>query len=130
MLLVPLLSLTLFVFALVDLILRPSDQVKHLPKLAWVFIVILLPFVGSILWFAIGREYAQRPDARPRSVVVREAATEPSASARGQHGRALSTEEQLAAVTAEIEYHERQERIRQLEQEVQRRRDGSSEAAL
>lgn len=135
MLLVPLLAMTLFVFALVDIILRPGDEVRHLPKLAWVFIVILLPLIGSVLWFAVGREYAPRPDgagragrtartsrpsrpAHPNTVVVRE-----SPGDRIQHGRPLTTEEQLAAVDREIEFHQRQERIRQLEEEVRRRRD-------
>lgn len=125
MLLVPLLALTLFVFALVDIILRPSDQVRHLPKLAWVFIVILLPLIGSILWFALGREYAPRAPRPQRTVVVRE-----ENQAQQHRTRPLSTEEQLAAVEEEIAYHQRQERIRQLEQEVRARRDTSGDAAV
>lgn len=127
MLLVPLLALTLFVFALVDIILRPSDQVRHLPKLAWVFIVILLPLIGSILWFALGREYAQGAPRPQRTVVVREEQAQQQSSHRT---RPLSTEEQLAAVEEEIAYHQRQERIRQLEQEVRARRDTSGDAAV
>ncbi|KRC49418.1 hypothetical protein ASE16_11765 [Leifsonia sp. Root227] len=125
MLLVPLLALTLFVFALVDIILRPSDQVRHLPKLVWVFIVILLPLIGSILWFALGREYGPREPRQRRTVVVREATPQ-----RVQHARTLSTEEQLAAVEKEIAYHERQERIRQLEEEVRRRKDATGDPAV
>ena len=34
MVLLPLIVFALFVFALVDIILRRDDQVKHLPKLA------------------------------------------------------------------------------------------------
>jgi len=129
MLLVPLLALTLFVFALVDIILRPSDQVRHLPKLAWVFIVILLPLIGSILWFALGREYAERAPSPQRTVVVREEQQAPQQQS-SHRTRALSTEEQLAAVEEEIAYHQRQERIRQLEQEVRARRDTSGDAAV
>lgn len=54
---VPLLILVFFVVALVDIILRDSSQVKHLPKITWIFIVILLPLIGGVLWFALGREY-------------------------------------------------------------------------
>lgn len=129
MLLVPLLALTLFVFALVDIILRPSDQVRHLPKLAWVFIVILLPLIGSILWFALGREYAQSAPRPRRTVVVREEQQAPQQQS-SHRTRPLSTEEQLAAVEEEIAYHQRQERIRQLEQEVRARRDTSGDAAV
>ena len=38
-----LLLLALMIGALVDIILRPSDSVKHLPKVVWVIMVIFLP---------------------------------------------------------------------------------------
>jgi hypothetical protein len=49
-----LLLLAAMIFALVDIITRDSSQVRHLPKVTWVFIVILLPMLGTILWFALG----------------------------------------------------------------------------
>ena len=52
----------LLIGALVDIILRSDEQVKHLPKIVWVLLVIFLPLIGSILWFTIGREYNQRVD--------------------------------------------------------------------
>ena len=114
MVVLPLLILIVFVAALVDIILRDSSQVKHLPKLAWVFIVILLPLIGGILWFAVGRDYGGAVDRRPRAttIVVRE---RPAPAAR-----LSSTEEQLAALEREIA----DDRIRQLEAELRRRRDG------
>lgn len=114
---VPLLILVFFVVALIDIILRDSSQVKHLPKVAWIFIVILLPLIGGVLWFAVGREYSGAGHSgagyrRPRGpYVVREQAA-PAA-------RPLSTEEQLAALEREIE----DDRIRQLEAELRTRRD-------
>ncbi|MEY9851499.1 hypothetical protein ABH923_001177 [Leifsonia sp. EB41] len=114
---VPLLILVFFVVALIDIILRDSSQVKHLPKVAWIFIVILLPLIGGVLWFAVGREYSGAGYRgagyrHPRGTYdVREQAT-PAA-------RPLSTEEQLAALEREIE----NDRIRQLEAELRTRRD-------
>ena len=108
---VPLLILVFFVVALIDIILRDSSQVKHLPKVAWIFIVILLPLIGGVLWFAIGREYGGTYS-RPRRTTV----------ARGYQApltRPLSTEEQLAALEREIE----DDKIRQLEAELRDRRD-------
>jgi len=131
MVLLPLIVFALFVFALVDIILRQQDQVKHLPKVAWVFIVILLPLVGSILWFAVGREY--EPSAQRRTLrmpTVGRPATAPSPveySAR-RHTHPLSTEAQLAALEREIEQAERDQRIRQLEQELRRRNDADEPA--
>lgn len=56
---VSLLVLALMVFALVDVIRRDDSQVRYLPKFVWLLLVILLPFVGSVLWFGIGREYPE-----------------------------------------------------------------------
>ena len=125
MLVVPLLVLTLFVFALVDIILRRSDQVKHLPKVAWVFIVILLPLIGSILWFAVGREY-ETSVSRPRTLRMPATRSDPwSATGRSRASDLdpASTEAQLAALEREIEDAERAERIRRLEDELRRRSD-------
>ncbi|WP_336646830.1 PLD nuclease N-terminal domain-containing protein [Microbacterium sp. USHLN186] len=47
----------LMVFALVDIIRREDGQVRFLPKFFWIVLVVLLPFLGSVLWFALGREY-------------------------------------------------------------------------
>lgn len=108
---IPLLTLVLLLIALIDIILRTGDQIRHLPKAAWVFIVILLPVIGSALWFAFGRVYSgplPRRPGRPRSVVVHEHVRRPS-----------STEEQLAALEREIA----DDRIRQLENELRRRHD-------
>lgn len=96
------LTIGLMVFALVHLIRRDDSQVRHLPKMVWLFIVILLPLIGSILWFAIGREYPSdglrlgRPT-RP----ARTAAPTPAAPARPVDTR--TTEEQLADLDREIE---------------------------
>ncbi len=131
MVLLPLIVFALFVFALVDIIVRRQDQVKHLPKVAWVFIVILLPLVGSILWFAVGREYepsAQRRTLRmPRPGRATSAAGPVEYAAR-RDTDALSTEAQLAALEREIEQAERDQRIRELEKEL-RRRDDAGEPA-
>ncbi|MFE4950470.1 PLD nuclease N-terminal domain-containing protein [Leifsonia sp. NPDC056665] len=109
---VPLLILVFFVVALIDIILRDSSQVKHLPKVAWIFIVILLPLIGGVLWFAVGREYSGAGYRRPRGTYVARDQAAPAA-------RPLSTEEQLAALEREIE----DDRIRQLEAELRSRRD-------
>ncbi|GAA4144028.1 PLD nuclease N-terminal domain-containing protein [Leifsonia shinshuensis] len=113
---VPLLILVFFVVALVDIILRDSSQVKHLPKITWIFIVILLPLIGGVLWFALGREYPSAAYRRPRGTFVTREQHAPAAPA----ARPLSTEEQLAALEREIA----DDRIRRLEDEVRRRRDG------
>ena len=126
MLVLPLLSFLLFLAALIDVILCARDQVRHLPKVVWVLIVLLLPLVGSILWFTVGREHSARAPRRtrtggsrrtgassPGTVVVHEAAPRPASP-----GAPPSTEEQLAALEREIT----DDRIRELEAELRRRR--------
>ncbi|WP_213815454.1 PLD nuclease N-terminal domain-containing protein [Glaciihabitans sp. dw_435] len=115
------LLLVVFVGALVDIITRPSDAVKHLPKLVWVFIVIFLPFVGSVLWFAIGREYAAPHDRGSFGDPRRHEALSAERMSRATPS-AMSTEEQLAALDREIEHHENLARIARLEAEIQKRR--------
>jgi hypothetical protein len=123
MVLLPLLSFVLFVAALIDIILRQEGQVKHLPKLVWILIIILLPLIGSILWFAIGREYNASGG---RSVLsmprVATKMPEPGPSAAPRREGELTTEEQLAQIDREIEYYERQAHLERLEAEVERKR--------
>lgn len=47
----------LWVFCFIDVLLTPDTAVRNLPKLAWVFIVLLLPTIGSIAWLVAGRPW-------------------------------------------------------------------------
>lgn len=118
--------------ALIDIITRPDDQVKHLPKLFWVVLVILLPFLGSILWFTVGREWGGSGESTsfgdPRRWDRSAAPVKPLPMRvqRPSSMSELSTEEQLAALEREAEYYEKQERIRRLEAEVNDKRRSES----
>jgi hypothetical protein len=61
-LLVPLIVTGVMVFSIVDLVTIDDSRVKHLPKFAWIILVILLPLIGAIIWFLVGRERAERSD--------------------------------------------------------------------
>ncbi|KHK98998.1 hypothetical protein LK09_06000 [Microbacterium mangrovi] len=96
-----LLILAATIFAIVDIVLRDEDAIKHLPKIAWLFLVILIPVLGTILWFTLGREWperAPRPQPRPASAPV-----VPPAARAGAAGDPRSTEQQLADLEREIE---------------------------
>ena len=43
------------VYAVIDCAFTAPYRVRGLPKAAWVVIVILLPVIGGVLWFLIGR---------------------------------------------------------------------------
>lgn len=117
--------LVLVVAALVDIITRQDGQVKHLPKVVWVLLVIFLPMIGSLLWFVIGHDY-DTPMARPRSGAPRRrtgSASGAQATPTAQAERRItSTEEQLASLDREIEFHAEQARIRRIEAELAERR--------
>ncbi|WP_104163051.1 PLD nuclease N-terminal domain-containing protein [Cryobacterium sp. N22] len=113
--------LVLVVAALVDIITRQDGQVKHLPKVLWVLLVIFLPVIGSLLWFAIGREYPVRAE-RPSVGVPHRNAAWSGAPAMQPTRRLRTTEEELADLDREIDFHTEQARIRRLEAELAERR--------
>ena len=66
-LVIPIVIIAFMIFAIVDLLLTPPTRVRGVPKLVWAAIVILLPIVGGILWFWIGKE-SSRAAEPPRMV--------------------------------------------------------------
>ncbi|WP_166871707.1 PLD nuclease N-terminal domain-containing protein [Salinibacterium sp. ZJ450] len=127
-----LISLVLFcvvLAALIDIIVRDSSQIRHLPKLTWVLLIIFLPLIGSIIWFAVGREHSApvnrgafgagahgAPDQHAAQTTVWSTASAESTPA------ARSTEQQIADLEREIAQSEAQERIKRLEAEIDQRR--------
>lgn len=51
-------AVALIIFTFVDIALTESRRIRGLPKGFWFFIA-LLPFLGTILWFAVGKEPAR-----------------------------------------------------------------------
>jgi hypothetical protein len=66
-----LIFLGLWVFCFIDVLLTPDTAVRNLPKLAWVFIVLLLPDIGSIAWLIAGRPWNRVPAAQARGATGR-----------------------------------------------------------
>ncbi|CCH77102.1 conserved exported hypothetical protein [Nostocoides japonicum T1-X7] len=50
-----LLVLAVIVWALVECLQTPSTEVRALPKLVWVAVIVLLPILGAVAWFVAGR---------------------------------------------------------------------------
>lgn len=60
------LAAAFWVFSIVDCALQPSTRHRGVSKTVWIVIVVLLPVIGGILWFTIGRRRANDPGpARP-----------------------------------------------------------------
>ncbi|MEV7321763.1 PLD nuclease N-terminal domain-containing protein [Streptomyces sp. NPDC093970] len=67
-----LLVLALWIYAFVDCLNTPEDEVRALPKLVWVLIILLFGevLVGPVAWLAAGRSRQPRerwvaPDDNP-----------------------------------------------------------------
>jgi Phospholipase_D-nuclease N-terminal len=49
-----------WVFCIIDVITTPEGESRNLPKIAWLFIVIILVDAGSIAWLVAGRSWGGR----------------------------------------------------------------------
>lgn len=49
------LELCLVVYCVLNVITTPEDEVRNLPKLLWLLLVLLFPIVGGIAWLVAGR---------------------------------------------------------------------------
>lgn len=55
-----LLTIALTIYAAVDCIQTEDSQVRGLPKIVWVLLIMLFPIVGAIAWFIAGRPQGAR----------------------------------------------------------------------
>ncbi|HEU0104362.1 MAG TPA: PLDc N-terminal domain-containing protein [Mycobacteriales bacterium] len=53
-------ELCLIVYCVLNIITTPEAEVRHLPKLLWLVLVIVLPLVGGIAWLLVGRPQGPR----------------------------------------------------------------------
>lgn len=49
------LAAVFWVYSIVDCAVQPSSRHRGVPKAAWIAIVVLIPVIGGILWFVLGR---------------------------------------------------------------------------
>ena len=50
-----LVELCMVVYCVLNVITTPESEVRNLPKLLWLLLVILFPIVGGIAWLVAGR---------------------------------------------------------------------------
>lgn len=72
--------IVLAVYALVDLVQTPDEDVQGLPKLVWVVLIVLAWVVGPVAWLLAGRKgrgvsgklppAGGTPGGRPRRVIA------------------------------------------------------------
>ncbi|MBF9134429.1 PLDc_N domain-containing protein [Plantactinospora sp. S1510] len=59
-------QLILAVVALISCLSAENDEIRALPRFAWVLIILFFPLVGSIAWFVAGRPVPATPAAGNR----------------------------------------------------------------
>lgn len=55
-------ELALLVYCVLNVITTPESQVRNLPKMFWLLLVIVIPVVGGIAWLVAGRPVAAGGD--------------------------------------------------------------------
>ena len=55
------LELLLLILALISCLSAEEGEVRALPRIVWVIIILLFPLVGSIVYFAVGRPLTTTP---------------------------------------------------------------------
>ncbi len=67
-----LLVLGFAIYCVIDVARSPGDEVRGLPRLLWLVLVVLIPVLGGLAWLIAGRPRDPRPPGssppRPRSV--------------------------------------------------------------
>ncbi|MGJ9413276.1 PLD nuclease N-terminal domain-containing protein [Aeromicrobium sp. CF4.19] len=63
--LIVIVAVVLLVYAFFDLLATPATQVRVVPKLVWFVLVVMLPFLGPLLWIFFGAQ-RQRGTPPPR----------------------------------------------------------------
>lgn len=57
---IPFLVIAVDIFAIVDLALTEPRRIRALNKFLWVLIIIVVPVIGAILWFTLGKDRNDR----------------------------------------------------------------------
>lgn len=120
-----LIVLALWIYSLIDVISSDEGGIRHLPKLAWLLIVLFFPLAGSVVWLVAGR-----PTTTPRA--SRHERPAPEFPEYDRPGRAAATspeadEEFLRTVRERAEQQRRAHREQQLRRERQERDAASPE---
>jgi hypothetical protein len=113
---VGLVTLVLVAAALIDIITRDNLLVRHLPKVTWVILVIFLPVIGSIVWFAVGHDWGER---RGEAIPFGDPRRHEAVAERLRYPEPAFDDAELEA---ELRRAEKEARLRRLEAEVAAKR--------
>lgn len=113
--LVPLILTGLLVFAVVDILAIDGGRVRGLPKYGWIGLAILLPLIGPLLWFLVGRE---RLEPRNHGRYADAPAAPASPSAPGRRFGPIAPDDDPDFLTRLSREQQQEDRIRELEKRL------------
>lgn len=117
----------LCLYCVVEAISSRDDEVRNLPKVLWIVLILFFPFVGSIAWLAAGRPQAQ---SRRLEAWEREATDFPEYDRHGRFAAAApeADSEFLRTVRERAEEQRRKgQEMKRAEEEARRRAEGDQE---
>ena len=97
----------LTVYTLVDAALIERERARGLPRWVWIFVILLIPVIGPLLWLFVGRG---RRDGRPRATT-----------------RSVAPDDDLDFLKGLDREKDQFERIRQLEEELSKMDDSTAD---
>ena len=105
----------LWIYCIYDVITTDDAIVRHLPKLVWLVIVVLVPDIGSLLWLGLGRPrvWTRRPSTPHRI----------STSALTASTSSPLEDPSLDGLSPTVRWREEQARLRMWEAQLQRREE-------
>jgi hypothetical protein len=105
----------LWIYCIFDVVTTDEAMVRHLPKLVWLIIVVVLPELGSLLWLGLGR---------PR-VWTRRAhgAGRPGPIALARPPAGPLDDPSLDHLSPAVRHREEQARLRMWEEQLRRREE-------
>lgn len=68
---IAILGLSILAWALIDVIRRPADRMRYLPKWAWLLVVLLGNTLGQLVYLFVGRDTSKPVADRPGSSAER-----------------------------------------------------------
>jgi hypothetical protein len=110
------LEVLLLILALISCLSAEEGEVRALPRIVWVIVILLFPLVGSIVYFAVGR---------PVPTVARTDVWQPGAgfpeAARPQRSRAPDDDPEFLRTLQQQSHRDDAELLRQWEEDLKRR---------
>ena len=101
----------LMIFAVVDIAVIERTRIRSLPRGVWIALAVVVPIVGPVLWFFVGR---MRPG---------EAASSSSAASAASRLGPIAPDDDPDFLGRLHREQEQDDRIRQLEKELKELRD-------